>query len=187
MDVLLARGSETVADAGDVGIDFKICHAMRVAHELELWGNLDRCPTLAEVNLEFWRGNEYEERQLFFATAGRRNGGRCARSRCRCSENTSHSRHRRARDVLASSPAPGHGPALLLATPKPVRRGPRPDVPATPTPSIPPGAVIGGAGCCRPNPGPAALPPVTPAVAFAPAAGYELEQVERSSRLELPR
>ncbi len=33
---------------------------------MDLWGNLDRCSTLAEAVL-FWQGNEYEERHVFLA------------------------------------------------------------------------------------------------------------------------
>jgi len=33
---------------------------------MELWGNLDRCSTVAEAVL-FWRGNAYEERRIFVA------------------------------------------------------------------------------------------------------------------------
>jgi GNAT superfamily N-acetyltransferase len=46
--------------------DFKAFHALRIAHELVLWGNLDHSATLAE-SLMFWQGNEYEERQVFLA------------------------------------------------------------------------------------------------------------------------
>lgn len=46
--------------------DFRAFHELDVAHHLELWGNLDRCATLAEAVL-FWQGNEYEERRVFLA------------------------------------------------------------------------------------------------------------------------
>jgi GNAT superfamily N-acetyltransferase len=46
--------------------DFRAFHDLDVAHHMDLWGNLDRCSTLAEAVL-FWRGNEYEERHVFLA------------------------------------------------------------------------------------------------------------------------
>lgn len=46
--------------------DFRAFHELDVAHHMELWGNLDRCATLTEAVL-FWRGDEYEERQVFLA------------------------------------------------------------------------------------------------------------------------
>ena len=46
--------------------DFRAFHDLEVAHHMDLWGNLDRCSTLAEAVL-FWQGNEYEERHVFLA------------------------------------------------------------------------------------------------------------------------
>ncbi|MGF6833226.1 GNAT superfamily N-acetyltransferase [Paenarthrobacter sp. TE4293] len=46
--------------------DFTTFHELIVAHQLELWGNQDRSPTLAESVL-FWQGNPYEERRVFLA------------------------------------------------------------------------------------------------------------------------
>jgi hypothetical protein len=40
----------------DSAADFRECHALLESTELEKWGNLDRCPTLAEA-LEYWRGS----------------------------------------------------------------------------------------------------------------------------------
>jgi GNAT superfamily N-acetyltransferase len=51
---------------GDEASDFESFHALNVAHQLELWGNRDRCPVLVEAAV-FWRGNQYEERQVFLA------------------------------------------------------------------------------------------------------------------------
>ncbi|WP_458108961.1 GNAT family N-acetyltransferase [Arthrobacter sp. R3-55] len=51
---------------GDEASDFESFHALNVAHHLELWGSRDRCPELVEAAV-FWRGNEYEERQVFLA------------------------------------------------------------------------------------------------------------------------
>ncbi len=57
----------------DSATDFRECHALLEAHELAKWGDLDRCPTFRE-DLEYWRGNDYEERRLFHRPAG---SGRC--------------------------------------------------------------------------------------------------------------
>ncbi|MEV4951604.1 GNAT family N-acetyltransferase [Paenarthrobacter nitroguajacolicus] len=46
--------------------DFRAFHDLDVARHMDLWGNLDRCSTLAEAVL-FWQGNEYEERHVFLA------------------------------------------------------------------------------------------------------------------------
>lgn len=47
-------------------LDFKAFHALRIAHELALWGDLNHSATLAE-SFMFWRGNGYEERQVYLA------------------------------------------------------------------------------------------------------------------------
>ena len=36
----------------DGASDFHACQALREAHELEKWGDLDRCPTLAEAMIK---------------------------------------------------------------------------------------------------------------------------------------
>ncbi len=71
-------GGTTVREQGPAGAtDFQECHALLEAHELEKWGDLDRCPTFLE-DMEFWRGSEYEERQLFIAKQGRETVGTCS-------------------------------------------------------------------------------------------------------------
>ncbi|MDI2034578.1 hypothetical protein PJL15_01697 [Paenarthrobacter nitroguajacolicus] len=62
MERIQVPGSPDAAGAPD----FQAFHQLNVAHALELWGNLDRCATLAEDVL-FWQGNEYEERHVFLA------------------------------------------------------------------------------------------------------------------------
>ena len=57
--------------------DLLACQAMKEAEALAVWGSLERCLTPAEA-LEFWRGNEYEERHLFLARAGGEPVGMCS-------------------------------------------------------------------------------------------------------------
>lgn len=179
VDVLLSQGSETEADAGEVTSDFNACHAMRVAHELELWGNLDRCPTLAEA-VEFWRGNEYEERQLYLARLGGEPVGLCSVT-LPLRENTSTA----GIDVLVS-PAHrrhGFGRILLEHAEAIARERGRTSLDAYHEVPLESGD---GAELLPAKSGAGGLPLAEPAVAFAVASGYELEQVERSSRLPLP-
>lgn len=160
--------------------DFRACHALRETHELSLWGNLDRCPTLAE-SLEFWRGNQYEERHLFLASRNGSPVGLCSvtlplrentdtagidvlvhpaqrrqgvgRTLLQFAEALARSRGRTTLDGYHEIPLDGVGPASAMLPAK------------------------SGSG---------ALPLADPATAFATASGYTLEQVERSSRLDLP-
>jgi GNAT superfamily N-acetyltransferase len=165
---------------GDVGIprEFVACHAMREAHELAQWGNLDRCPTLQEA-LEFWRGNEYEERHVYLARLGGEAVGMCS-VELSLRENT----HTAGIDVLV---VPAHrrrglGRALLEHA-EAVARG-RNRSSLYGYHEVPLGAV--GGTLLPAKSGAGGLPLDEPAVGFAAAAGYELEQVERSSRLDLP-
>jgi GNAT superfamily N-acetyltransferase len=179
VDVLLEPGSETLADAGDVSIDFKMCHAMRVAHELELWGNLDRCPTLAEA-VEFWRGNEYEERQLYLARLGGKPVGLCSVT-LPLRENT----YTAGIDVLVSPAHRRHGLGRILLEYAEVIARDRGRTSLDAYHEVPLESAE-GAELLPAKSGAGGLPLTEPAVAFARASGYELEQVERSSRLELP-
>ncbi|OAE03649.1 GNAT family acetyltransferase [Arthrobacter sp. OY3WO11] len=168
----------TAASAGPTA-DLRECHALRMQHELALWGNLDRCPTLQEA-AEFWRGNEYEERQLFLAKMNGETVGMCS-VELPLRENT----HTAGIDVLIA-PAyrrEGLGRTLLLHAESIARERGRtslygyhevPLAAADGNPVLPAKSGAGG------------LPVTEPAVAFAAASGYELEQVERSSRLDLP-
>lgn len=167
-------------DGGRDFQDFNDCQAMRKAHELETWGDLDRGYTFAE-EVEHWRGTEYEARHLFVARLGPEAAGMCSVT-LPLRENTATAginvlvapafrRRGLGRRLLdyAEDVARGSGrtsldgyfelPASLMADAGPL-------VPAK-----------SGAG---------GLPARDPFTAFAVAGGYELEQVETSSRLALP-
>ena len=175
---VLPEPGMNAASAGPTA-DLRECQALRVEHELALWGNLDRCPTLQEA-AEFWQGNEYEERQLFLARLKGETVGMCS-VELPLRENT----HTAGIDVLI---APVHrrrglGRTLLLHAESIARERGRtslygyhevPLAAADGNPLLPAKSGAGG------------LPATEPAVAFAAGSGYELEQVERSSRLDLP-
>lgn len=175
---VLPEPGMNAASAGPTA-DLRECHALRVEHELALWGNLDRCPTLQEA-AEFWQGNEYEERQLFLARLKGETVGMCS-VELPLRENTLTA----GIDVLI---APVHrrrglGRMLLLHAESIARERGRtslygyhevPLAAADGNPLLPAKSGAGG------------LPATEPAVAFAAGSGYELEQVERSSRLDLP-
>lgn len=159
--------------------DFSECHAMRVAQELAVWGNLDRCPTLQEA-LEFWRGNEYEERHLYLAWLGRDAVGLCSVT-LPLRENT----YTAGVEVLVSAAhrRQGLGRTLLEHAEAVARERGRTSLDGYH--EVPLEAAAGKA-LLPAKSGAGGLPLDDPAVAFAAAHGYELEQVERSSRLELP-
>ncbi|WP_457963152.1 GNAT family N-acetyltransferase [Arthrobacter sp. D1-29] len=171
-------GSGATSNVDQLPKELLFCHAMRQEHELSLWGNLDRCPTLPEA-LEYWRGNGYEERHVYVA---RLDGEVIGMSTVELSlsENT----HTAGIDVLI---APAHrrqglGRALLEHAEGVAREGGRTSLYGYH--EVPPRAPGGSTVPAKSGAG--ALPLDEPAVAFAVAAGYELEQVERSSRLTLP-
>jgi GNAT superfamily N-acetyltransferase len=171
--------SGTASGAGHGGADFRECHALRVAHELAVWGNLDRCATLPEA-LEYWRGNEYEERRLYLARLGSETVGMCSVT-LPLRENL----HTAGIDVLIA-PAyrrQGLGRALLDHAEAVARNRGRTSLDAYH--EVPLRGTEGSA-LLPAKSGAGGLPLDEPAVAFAVAAGYELEQVERSSRLGLP-
>ena len=164
----------------DGAADFHACQALREAHELEKWGDLDRCPTVAEA-MEFWRGNEYEERHLYIARLGTELVGMCSVT-LPLRENTTtagidvlvapaHRRRGWGRQLLeyAESAAAGRGRTSLDAYCE-----------------IPLELVEYSAGLLPAKSGAGGLPRDEPSTAFASGAGYELEQVERSSRIALP-
>jgi GNAT superfamily N-acetyltransferase len=160
--------------------DFLDCYLMRQAHELETWGDLDRGYTFAE-EVEHWRGTEYEARRLFVARIGGKPVGMCSVS-LPLQENTATAgigvlvapefrRRGLGRQLLrhAEAVARENGRNSLdgyFELPAKQVRGAGPMVPAK-----------SGAG---------GLPANDPATAFAVSGGYELEQVETSSRLDLP-
>jgi GNAT superfamily N-acetyltransferase len=164
----------------DSATDFEQCHALLEAHELAKWGDLDRCPTLLE-DMEFWRGSEYEERQLFIARQGRETVGTCSVT-LPLRENTSTA----GINILVAPPfrRQGWGRRLLEhAEAVAVGRGRTSldgycEVPAE---------LVDRAERLLPaRSGAGGLPMGDPAIAFAAGCGYELEQVERASRRNLP-
>ncbi|HJV98067.1 MAG TPA: GNAT family N-acetyltransferase [Arthrobacter sp.] len=175
-------------DGGDPGGEvsqdgaagFHACQALREAHEREKWGNLDRCPAPAEA-MEFWRGNEYEERHLYIATLNGATVGLCSVT-LPLRENTSTA----GIDVLVA-PAfrrRGWGRRLLeYAESVAAGRGRRSlDAYC----EIPPEQMEHSGRLLPAKSGAGGLPWGEASTAFAASAGYELEQVERSGRLALP-
>ncbi|KNH20098.1 GNAT family acetyltransferase [Arthrobacter sp. ZBG10] len=159
--------------------DFRTCHALREKQELALWGNLDRCPTLAEA-AEFWRGNAYEDRFLFLARLGHETAGLCSVT-LPLRENTATA----GVDVLVA-PAyrrRGLGRVLLRHVEDLARSRGRTSLDGYF--EVPIGHAATGATVPAKS-GAGALPLAEPGTAFALASGYDLEQVERSSSLALP-
>ncbi|MBT2532140.1 GNAT family N-acetyltransferase [Arthrobacter sp. ISL-48] len=167
------------AGTGSFG-DFRECYALREAHELEKWGNLDRCPTEPE-SVEYWRGSEYEERVLFLARVGQKTVGTCSVT-LPLRENTGTA----GIDVLVAphQRRQGWGRSLLEHAEAVARGRGRTSLDAY---CELPVEQVEGAGRLLPaKSGAGGLPAEAAVVAFAASAGYELEQVERSSRLSLP-
>ena len=68
-------GTATSASGSpDGATDFHDCHALREAHELEKWGNLDRCPTLLE-DMEYLARQRVRGAAALHRTAGRETVG----------------------------------------------------------------------------------------------------------------
>jgi GNAT superfamily N-acetyltransferase len=167
--------------SGTAGVmDFHECHALREKHELEKWGDLDRCPTAME-SLEYWRGNEYEERRLFIARLGQQAVGTCSVT-LPLRENTSTAGIMV--DVSAAFRRQGWGRELLEHAEAVAKDSGRTSFDAYC--ELPAGTVDQAARLIPAKSGAGGLPADDPAVAFAARAGYELEQVERASRLALP-
>ncbi|MHA7299835.1 GNAT family N-acetyltransferase [Pseudarthrobacter sp. MDT1-22] len=177
-----ALDAGTDHSAGGTGgvMDFFECHALREKHELEKWGDLDRCPTAME-SLEYWRGNEYEERRLFVARLGQETVGTCSVT-LPLRENTSTAGIMV--DVAAAFRRRGWGRRLLEHAEAVAADSVRTSLDAYC--ELPAGPVENAARLIPAKSGAVGLPADDPAVAFAAGAGYELEQVERSSRLTLP-
>lgn len=176
---VLQPAIETATGGRQVTAELEECHALRVAHELAAWGNLDRCPTLQEA-AEFWQGNEYEERHLYLARFGAETVGICSVTLpLRENKNTAGI------DVLV---APAHrrrglGRALLKHAEAVARERGRMSLDAYHEVPL---EAANGTALLPAKSGAGGLPLDEPAVSFAVAAGYGLEQVERSSRLALP-
>ncbi|TQJ33353.1 GNAT family N-acetyltransferase [Arthrobacter sp. SLBN-122] len=176
------RGPGSGGDIGaaELSQDFLACQAMEEAHAMAVWGNLERCLTLAEA-LEFWRGSPYEERHLFLARIGPEPVGLCSVT-LPLRENLATA----GIDVLV---VPGWrrrgvGRALLEHAEAMARTHGRSSLDSFH--ELPLDAVRTGSQMVPAESGAGQLPLDDPATAFALAAGYRLEQVERSSRLKLP-
>jgi GNAT superfamily N-acetyltransferase len=176
--VIPPRGSGP--DTARLSADFRTCQAMREAQDTAVWGNLDRCLTDKEA-LEYWRGNRYEERHLFLARIGNEPVGLCSVT-LPLQDNTATA----GIDVLV---VPGRrrrgiGRALLRHAESVARTRGRSSLAAFH--EIPLEVPAGGARMLAAKSGAGQLPMDHAAGGFAMAAGYQLEQVERSSRLALP-
>ena len=160
--------------------DLLACQAMKEAEALAVWGSLERCLTPAEA-LEFWRGNEYEERHLFLARAGGEPVGMCSVT-LPLRENLATA----GIDVLVipARRRRGLGRALLEHAETVARARGRSSLDSFH--EVPLDAVRRDSPMVAARSGAGQLPGDDPATAFALSAGYALEQVERSSRLMLP-
>ena len=174
-------GGDPVGEIGQDGAaDFRACQALREAHEHGKWGNLDRCPTPAEAR-EFWRGNEYEERHLYIARLGGAVVGLCSVT-LPLRENTSTA----GIDVLVAPEYRRRGwGRCLLEYAESVAAG-RGRTSLDAYCEIPLEQVERAGRLLPAKSGAGGLPRDDASTAFAASAGYELEQVERSSRLALP-
>ncbi|MEQ4567007.1 GNAT family N-acetyltransferase [Paenarthrobacter sp. CAP02] len=160
--------------------DFSAFQQLAEAHELELWGNLDRCATFAEAVL-FWQGNSYEERQVFLARLDGTVVGSGTLT-LPLSENTTTA----GVDVVVSAPYRRRGfGSLILKELEGIAKGlGRVSFDAycgAPIQLVAPGTEVleskSGAGCVPLNAAP---------TRFALHHGYSLEQVETSSLLPFP-
>lgn len=177
MSAVVVPSSARTADSSQ---DFRDCLAMRQAHELDTWGNLERGYTLAE-EVEHWRGTDYEARHLFVGRIGRVAAGMCSV--------TLPLRENLATAGINVLVAPGFrrrglGRELLRYAEGVARRNNRTSLDGYF--ELPAEAMEGARALLPAKSGSGSLPSEHPATAFALAGGYELEQVERSSRLALP-
>ncbi|XAS66467.1 GNAT family N-acetyltransferase [Micrococcaceae bacterium Sec5.7] len=172
-------GSSGISAEGN-GTDFRDCCSLQDAHQMELWGNLDRCATVQE-RLQFWRGNGYEERQLFIARVGGEPVGRCSVT-LPLQENTATA----GIDVLVASAHRRQGIGRrLLDFAEEVGRGRRRTIFDADC-EEPAGRVAEADELLPAKSGTGGVPKSAPSTAFAVNAGYQLEQVETSSSLPLP-
>lgn len=173
-------GTSVLPGSPDSATEFQACHALLEAHELEKWGNLDRCPTLLE-DLEYWRGSDYEERHLFMARQGGRTLGTCSVT-LPLRENWTTA----GINVLVPSGyrRQGWGRRLLEHAEAVATARARTSLEAY---CELPAEKVERAGRLVPaKSGAGGLPADDASVAFAAACGYKLEQVERAGRLALP-
>lgn len=162
------------------------CRAIRDMHHLDQWGNLDRASTLRE-DQEYWRGSEYEERLQFLATLDGVPVGTCSVV-LPLKENTAAAWIEVV--VAAAYRRQGIGRRLLAVAEETARqRGRRVLEGYCEEPVLPPAGRAASESGNQELPaksGSGGLPLNLASTRFALASGYELEQVERSSRLALP-
>ena len=178
--VITAVVMPTSLDEAQDARDFLDCQEMRQAHELETWGNLDRGYTLAE-ELEHWRGTPYEARHLFVGRIGGETVGMCSVT-LPLRENLWTAGIGVL--VVPAFRRRGIGRQLLSHAEAVARQHRRTSLDGYF--ELPERVVDGHGPLLRAKSGAGSLPLDEPATAFAVAGGYELEQVEISSRLELP-
>ncbi|MET3367853.1 UNVERIFIED_CONTAM: GNAT superfamily N-acetyltransferase [Jeotgalibacillus campisalis] len=160
--------------------DFRAFHDLEVAHHMDLWGNLDRCSTLAEAVL-FWQGNEYEERHVFLA---RLDGSVVGSGTLTLplSENTTTA----GVDVLvhAAYRRRGIGTRILAVLEQVSRERGRVSFDGYCGEPLAP--VMAGAELLEAKSGTGGVPVNSASARFAVHHGYSLEQVETNSTLPLP-
>lgn len=159
--------------------DFDACQALREAVELERWGDLDRCPTRAE-SLVHWQGTPYEDRRLFLARLDGEPAGMCS-VELPLRENTATAGIQVI--VARAFRMRGLGRALLEFAEHVAMWERRTSLDGYV--EIPAALLDGGTDLVPAKSGAGALPLSEPAIAFAAASGYQLEQVEQSSRVDL--
>ncbi|MBP2264929.1 GNAT superfamily N-acetyltransferase [Pseudarthrobacter sp. PvP004] len=160
--------------------EFRSFHELDVAHHLELWGDLDRCSTLAEAVL-FWQGNDYEERHVFLARLDGVVVGRGTLT-LPLSENTTTA----GVDVMVDSAyrRRGFGSKILAVLEEQARERDRVSFDAFCSEPI--RLLVPGAGLLEAKSGTGGVPLDTASTAFALHHGYSLEQVETNSTRPLP-
>lgn len=165
-------------DAPDAAVFLEfgeLCDALT----LETWGSLDRA-TPAAARLRFWRDNAYTRMKLFFV---RIDGVMVARSWIRFEQKENLSRGLLHVAVLDAYAGRGIGRALLEHAEALAAAEDR-TVLATFT-EHPADFDAAGPDVITPLTGTGALPAAARGVRFAAAAGYQLEQVERYSSLDV--
>ncbi|KIA72049.1 N-acyltransferase [Arthrobacter sp. MWB30] len=169
----------TSPDAADAP-DFQAFHQLNVVHAMELWGNLDRCATLAEAVL-FWQGNEYEERQVHLARLDGEVVG-CGTLTLPLSENTTTA----GVDVLVDAPFRRRGfGSRILALLEELASG-RGRVSFDAYCGEPIAPVEAGVELLEAKSGSGGVPLDAASTRFALRHGYSLEQVETNSTLAFP-
>ncbi|WP_284976356.1 GNAT family N-acetyltransferase [Arthrobacter sp. efr-133-TYG-104] len=160
--------------------DFHAFHELTVSHEMELWGNLDRCPTWAEAVL-FWQGNDYEERHVYLAHIGGVPVG-AGTLTLPISENTTTA----GVDVLIRPGYRRRGLGSLILGVLEQAAYDRTRVSFDAYFGGPIAAVEAGSDILAAKSGSGGVPRSWAATCFALHHGYSLEQVETSSVLSLP-